>query len=78
MSDLEVMNRRILGKGKNHMKLDVKGKGGNTISMIMFGCEEDIEKIKIGDMMKVVGSIYLNSWQGKDSLEFQVKEWKFM
>jgi len=38
----------------------------------------DIDKIKIGDMIEVVGSIYLNSWQGKDSLEFQVKEWKFM
>ena len=78
MSDLEVITKRVLGKGKNHMKLDIKGKEGKTISMIMFGCEEDIEKIKIGDMMKVVGSIYLNSWQGKDSLEFQVKEWKFM
>jgi len=78
MSSLEVISKRILGKGKNHMKLEIKGEVGNIISMILFRCEEDITKIKIGDIIDVVGSIYLNSWMGKDSLEFQVKEWKFV
>jgi len=78
MSNLEVKTKRILGKRKNHMKLEIKGEGGNVISTILFSCEEDIEKIKIGDMIDVVGSIYLNSWMGRDSLEFQVKEWKFV
>ena len=78
MDSLEVTSKRVLGKDGNHMKVEVQGKDGNTISMIMFGCNEDVEKINIGDVIDVVGSIYLNSWNGNDSLEFQVKEWKFV
>ena len=75
--NLEVAGKRILGQSGNHMKLDIRRKDGNTISMIMFNCDEDVEKIKIGDVMDVVGNIYLNSWNGNDSLEFQIKEWRF-
>jgi len=78
MSGLEVTGKRVLGQGGSHMKLDIQSKEGNTISMIMFNCDEDIEKINIGDVIDVVGSIYLNSWNGNDSLEFQVKEWRFV
>ncbi len=77
MSSLEVAGKRVLGQSGSHMKLDIQVENGNTISMIMFNCDEDVEKIKIGDVIDVVGSIYLNSWNGNDSLEFQVKEWKY-
>jgi single-stranded-DNA-specific exonuclease len=78
MSSLEVAGKRVLGQSGSHMKLDIQVENGNTISMIMFNCDEDVEKIKIGDVIDVVGSIYLNSWNGNDTLEFQVKEWKFV
>ena len=78
MSNLEVSNKKILGQSGSHMKIEVKKKDGSPLSMIMFNCEEDVEKIEIGKSIDVVGSIYLNSWNGVDSLEFQVKEWKFV
>ena len=77
MSNLGIAGKRVLGQNGNHMKVDVQIKDGTTLSMIMFNCDEDIEKIKIGDVVDVVGNIYLNSWNGNDSLEFQVKEWKY-
>lgn len=77
MESLEIAGKRVLGQNGNHMKLDIQVEDGNTISMIMFNCDEDVEKIKIEDLIDVVGSIYLNSWNGNDSLEFQIKEWRF-
>ena len=77
MSNLEIAGKRVLGQNGNHMKVDVQIKDGGTLSMIMFNCDEDVEKIKIGDVIDVVGNIYLNSWNGNDSLEFQIKEWRF-
>ncbi len=77
MSSLEIAGKRILGQSGNHMKLDIQIENGNTISMIMFNCDEDLEKIKVGDVIDVVGNIYLNNWNGNESLEFQVKEWRF-
>jgi len=77
ISKISVTGKRILGQSDSHMKIEVEREDGSKLPMIMFNCDEDIEKIDIGSKVDVVGSIYLNSWNGNESLEFQIKEWRY-
>jgi single-stranded-DNA-specific exonuclease len=77
ISNIQVKGKRVLGQSGSHMKIEMEKEDGSKLSMIMFNCDEDIEKISVGSKVDVVGSVYLNIWNGNESLEFQVKEWKF-
>jgi single-stranded-DNA-specific exonuclease len=77
ISNIQVKGKRVLGQSGSHMKIEMEKEDGSKLSMIMFNCDEDIEKISVGSKVDVVGSVYLNIWNGNESLEFQVKEWRF-
>ncbi|NMC09295.1 single-stranded-DNA-specific exonuclease RecJ [Candidatus Microgenomates bacterium] len=77
LSHLIVVKKNIMGKESNHMKLLVKGNGIDLLTLIMFGCNEDTENLKENDEIDVVGYPDINIWNGRQSIQFSVKEWRY-
>ncbi len=77
MKDLVVVKKSIMGKLGNHMKLLCKGDGIDLITLVLFNCDEDTEEIKVDSIIDVVGSIGVNSFNGREDIQFLVKEWRF-
>lgn len=77
IKDLVVVKKNIMGKLGNHMKLFCKGDGIDLITLILFNCDEDTEEIQVDDVIDVVGSIGVNSFNGREDIQFLVKEWRF-
>ena len=76
IKELVVVKKRIMGKLNNHMKLICKGTGIDLITLVMFNCEDDVEEIEIDDIIDVVGGVGINSWNGTETVQFLVKEWR--
>jgi len=76
LKDLVVIGKQVMGKMQNHMKLICKGDREELITIVMFRCEEDIQEINVDDVIDIVGSIGVNSWNGNDSIQIIAKEWK--
>jgi len=77
LSNLIITKKSVMGKENNHMKLLVKGNGIDLLTLIMFGCNEDTETLKENDEIDVVGYPDINVWNGNQSIQFGVKEWKY-
>lgn len=77
LSNLIVLKKYIMGKDKSHLKLTVKGNGIDPLSLVLFNCFEDTEKINENDALDVIGYPNINIWNGNESMQFQVKEWKY-
>ncbi|HVX92849.1 MAG TPA: single-stranded-DNA-specific exonuclease RecJ, partial [Candidatus Dojkabacteria bacterium] len=74
ISNVEVVEKFEMSGGK-HLKLKIKQEDV-IMNAVMFGCEEDILKINIGDMLDLVGYSSLNEWEGHKEIQIQVKEWR--
>ncbi len=77
LTELIVFKKQIMGQEKNHMKLLVKGNGIDLLTLTLFNCGEDIEKINENSVLDVVGYPDINTWNGIANIQFNVKEWKF-
>ncbi len=76
LEEVVVVSKRILGKGQNHMKLEIKGEGSEIKEVIMFDCLEDIEKIEIDNVLDLVGHVGINEWNGLTKVQFELKDWR--
>jgi len=76
LEDLIVVKKYIMGKEKSHMKLLVKGTGTELLTIVLFNCFEDTEKIKENDSIDTIGYPSVNVWNGNESIQFQAKEWR--
>jgi single-stranded-DNA-specific exonuclease len=77
LTNLVVIKKQIMGKLGNHMKLVCKGEGIDLITLVLFGCDQDTETIQIDQVIDVIGGISLNTWNGNEQIQFQVKEWRY-
>jgi len=76
MQELVVVKKKVMGKLGNHMKLICKGESIDLITLVMFSCDEDVEEISEDDLIDVVGAVGINSWNGKETIQFLVREWR--
>lgn len=76
LTNLEVKRKQIMGKDQSHMKIYVKGSGSDYLSLLLFNCKEDIDEITDGSRIDVVGYPDINVWNGVESVQFNVKEWR--
>lgn len=76
LEDLIVVKKYIMGKEKSHMKLMVKGTGTELLTVVLFNCFEDTERINENDSIDVIGYPSVNVWNGNESIQFQAKEWR--
>ncbi len=74
--DLTIKEKRVIGKDNNHLKLVVKGSNSDFLTLLLFGCDEDVETLNEGDSIDVVGYPDINVWNGRENIQFNVKEWK--
>lgn len=76
LEDLIVVKKYIMGKEKSHMKLMTKGTGVELLTIVLFNCFDDTEKINENDSIDVIGYPSVNVWNGNESIQFQAKEWR--
>lgn len=72
MKNLKIDSIRALTEGK-HLKLTLKD-GNNIIDAIGFNMGELTEEYKIGDKIDVVGVLEINSFNGVDSVQINIKD----
>jgi single-stranded-DNA-specific exonuclease len=75
--DLEIKEKRIIGKDNNHLKLVVKGSNSDFLTLLLFDCGDDTETLKKGGVIDVVGYPNINVWNGTENIQFNVKEWRW-
>ncbi|MFA5633860.1 MAG: single-stranded-DNA-specific exonuclease RecJ [Candidatus Dojkabacteria bacterium] len=76
LEKLNIDRTFVIGKDENHLKLLVKD-DENQLTLLLFRCSEDIELLKEGDTIDVVGYPDINVWNGKESMQFNVREWRY-
>jgi single-stranded-DNA-specific exonuclease len=72
----EVVEARVLGDGKKHLKLKVK-KADKFFDAIAFGWGEFYSKISKGGKIDLVYSIEENVWNGSESIQLKIRDLSF-
>jgi single-stranded-DNA-specific exonuclease len=75
--NMVIVRKQPIGKVQNHLKLLCKGDGVDLVTLLLFRCDEDVDNLKVDDVIDVVGSVNVNSWNGREQLQVIVKEWKY-
>ena len=71
--NLRIDSIRSLTEGK-HMKLTLKTENGNIITAMGFNMGNRAEEFLIGDKVDIVGVLEINSFNGIDSIQFNLKD----
>lgn len=77
IKDLEVLNKKLLGKEKNHVRFMLNGKQDRRtrgLEAIGFNLASVFENININDRIDVVGSLGVNEWNGTRTIQMRVKD----
>lgn len=77
LGHLIIVKKYPLGKDQMHLKLMVKGNGTELLTLVLFNCFDDIQKLNENDEIDVIGYPNINVWNGNETIQFQVKEWRF-
>lgn len=70
-----IKNVFTMGRFKNHVKLIVTDTSGKDLECVIFDCEEDIPFLKTGEIVDLVGTLSVNSWNSSETCQLAVKEW---
>ena len=73
LKNLKIDSIRALSEGK-HIKLTLKSDKNNYINAIGFNMGNLSEEFKIGDRIDVVGNLEINSFNGVDSVQINLKD----
>lgn len=71
-SGLTVLDRQRVGDG-SHLRLRVRGNGGNPISCIGFGMGEIESSLELGSAVDLCYNLRLNTYNGVESVQLVVK-----
>lgn len=76
LENLVVVKKKIMGQDGKHMKLTTKGNGIDLIELVLFNCNDDVEKINEDASIDVIGYPDINVWNGRENIQFIVREWR--
>ena len=68
---------RLVGKDKDHLRIEVIDSHGGIISGIAFSKGNYISKIKKKNFFSILYSIHRNEFNGKNNIELNVKDFRF-
>ena len=71
--ELKIDSIRWLSEGK-HLKLTLKSNKNTYISAIGFNLGEYVDLFKIGDRIDLAGNLEINSYNGFDSIQINIKD----
>ena len=77
LGNVIIVKKYPLGKDQSHLKLMVKGNGTELLTLVLFNCFDDIQKLNENDEIDVIGYPNINVWNVNETIQFQVKEWRF-
>jgi len=78
LQNLSIKSKQVIGKDNNHLKLIVEDENSKDLTLLLFGCGEDVELLKEVDIIDVIGYPDINVWNGRENIQFIVKEWRFV
>ena len=73
IKNLRINSIRSLTNGK-HLKLGLKDNSNNYIDAIGFNLGHYSEEFKIGDKIDIAGNLDINSFNGYDSIQINIKD----
>jgi len=75
VSSVQVIHARVLGKGKKHLKLQVKGLTpvSSPLETIAFNQANIFKKLHKNQTIRIVYQIRLNRWNGRETLQGLIK-----
>lgn len=73
IKNLRINSIRSLTNGK-HLKLGLKDNSNNYIDAIGFNLGHYSDEFKIGDKVDIAGSLEINSFNGYDSIQINIKD----
>lgn len=78
VEDMEVVDKKMLGKSENHLKIWLKSKAvkGKLFEAIGFGFGKDYSKIKKGEKIDVVFNLERNNWNGSEGLQMKIIDYE--
>ncbi len=71
--NLKIDSIRVLTEGK-HMKLTLKTENNNIITAMGFNMGYKAEEFLIGDRVDIVGALEINSFNGMENIQFNLKD----
>ena len=71
--NLKIDSIRVLTEGK-HMKLTLKTENNNIITAMGFNMGYRAEEYLIGDKVDIVGTLEINSFNGNETIQFNLKD----
>ena len=77
LTNLTIVKKYPMGKEQSHLKLMVKGNGVELLQLVLFNCFDDVQKLSENDEIDVIGYPNINIWNGNETIQFQVKEWRY-
>jgi single-stranded-DNA-specific exonuclease len=76
LQNLLIKSKQVIGKDGNHLKLVVQEQNSNNLTLLLFGCDSDVDTLKEGDTFDIVGYPDINVWNGRENIQFNVKLWR--
>ncbi len=75
IEDAVVLSARSVGKTGDHLQLQLdNGRGVGRIKAIAFGCGDLALVLRGGDRVKLAASLSLNKWQGRETVELEIRD----
>lgn len=71
VKDAVVVESRKMGDG-SHLKITVKGHGGEALECVYFGGTAKVGTLNTGEPVEIMGNLETNDWNGKTRLQFRV------
>lgn len=72
---VELKNPRLIGENKNHIKMNAV-RGAVSIDAVAFSMGDRINDIKAECKYDVLATLEVNSWENRNYLQLQIKEFK--
>ncbi|MEI6850633.1 MAG: single-stranded-DNA-specific exonuclease RecJ [Candidatus Saccharibacteria bacterium] len=69
--DLEVVEIKKMGADGQHIKLNLRDKGGNFMQFISFNSDKSFY-VNLGEIISIWYTVDINEWQGRRSIEGQI------
>jgi single-stranded-DNA-specific exonuclease len=76
IKNCKVVDKFPLGKETNHVKLKVVDEQDNTLEVVAFDMKKELESVEIFDCVDLAGVLDLNTWNGRTTVQFRLKELK--
>jgi hypothetical protein len=74
LNQAEILTVQSIGKNNNHKKLMINRKEGLSFQAIWFNPPESSAQLQAGAQVNLAGTIGLNTWRNKSSLQIIVKD----